>query len=236
MTVSSIFSWVVSTKTTGSTATWGDGRFERITTGSLANDGGASAACAWADLDNDGCLDLFVANADNQPNFLYRNNGNSNSWLKIKCAGTVSNRSAVGAKIRLQATIRGEPFRMFREITGGDGRNGQTLVVHFGLGDATMVDTLRVEWPSGIVQELHEIPAKQLLNITEPPRLKTSRENGQFLLSLPGGKGIVYEVQSSTNLTEWTPVASITNVTGTLEYRNPEVLKSSGQFYRALVR
>ncbi|MCU0345591.1 MAG: CRTAC1 family protein [Saprospiraceae bacterium] len=53
----------------------GGGNFERITTGEIVNDGGSSVGASWADYDNDGDLDLFVANAGNEPCFLYKNNG-----------------------------------------------------------------------------------------------------------------------------------------------------------------
>src|SRR5439155_23129255 len=70
----------------------GDGSFTKVTAGSPVNDGGESLGCAWGDYDNDGFLDLFVGNGgntcsdndENQRNFLYQNNGNSNSWVSIK--------------------------------------------------------------------------------------------------------------------------------------------------------
>ena len=77
----------------------GNGNFERVQTGSLANDGGHSVSCGWADFNNDGFLDLFVGNLQGERNFLYRNNGNTNHWLKFKLAGTASNRAAIGAKV-----------------------------------------------------------------------------------------------------------------------------------------
>ena len=52
----------------------GNGVFEKITTGAIVNDGGYSASVSWGDYDGDGCVDLFVANVNNQPNFLYHNN------------------------------------------------------------------------------------------------------------------------------------------------------------------
>jgi hypothetical protein len=60
----------------------GDGTFMKITTGAIVNDGGDSRSCAWADYDNDGDLDLFVANAGNQNNFFYENNGDG-TFTKI---------------------------------------------------------------------------------------------------------------------------------------------------------
>jgi hypothetical protein len=153
----------------------GDGTFTEITNSVVVADVGQGQACAWGDYDNDGFPDLFVANGGflvglhKQANFLYRNNGNSNNWIVFTLAGTVSNRSAVGAKVRLKARIAGKVFWQMREISGGGNGGGQNdLRASFGLGDATLVDTVRIEWPSGTVQELHNLGVKQFLTVTEP--------------------------------------------------------------------
>src|SRR5439155_15201986 len=146
----------------------GDGTFTKVTAGSIVNDGGNSAGGAWGDYDNDGFLDLFVPNwQGSRPNFLYRNNGNSNAWLKVRCIGTVSNRDAIGAKVRLKATFRGAERWQLREISGGIGF-GQTPYANFGLGDATNAQVVRIEWPSGLVEELTDIAVRQFISVTEP--------------------------------------------------------------------
>src|SRR3989442_4952235 len=101
--------------------------------GSPVNDLGQSAAARWVDYDNDGFLDLFVANGafwaqihgGLLTNFLYHNNGNSNNWLTIKLVGTVSNRSAIGAKVRVQATIRGKTMWQVRQTICAHNRGQQ---------------------------------------------------------------------------------------------------------------
>ncbi len=196
----------------------GDGTFTKITTGPVVNDGGYSIGSAWADIDNDGDLDLFVANDGDNPAFLYFNNGDgtftrdetsiavdstnfgkgvafadidedgdldlfvardgdnrlylnngtSNHWINIHLVGTTSNPAAIGAKVRLKATIGGAEVWQLREISGQTGSASQSsLNAHFGLGGATVVDSIRVEWPSGIVQVLTGVGVDQFLTITE---------------------------------------------------------------------
>ena len=219
----------------------GDGSFTRILTGSLVNDAGHRWGCAWGDYDNDGFLDLFVAkgaDAGSQNNDLYRNNGNRNNWLKVKCVGTVSNRSAIGAKVRAKATIGGKTFWQLREISTGSGLSKNPLEAHFGLGDATNVDTLRIEWPSGIVQEFPNVAAKQFLTITEPPRLLASMTNGVPQFSLKGGRGFQYQIEASTDLVAWSPLGTltITNLSGIAQITDTNALGSNRRFYRAVSR
>ena len=191
----------------------------------------------WADYDNDGFFDLFVGDQRGS-NKLYRNNGNSNSWLEVQCAGTASNRSGIGTKVRVNAFYRGANRRQLREITGGDGLgNSQPLLAHFGLGDATNIDTVRIEWPSGIVQEFQNVAAKQFLTVTEPPQLRSAAiSNGIFQLTSQGGRGFQYALQASSNLVNWETVAmlSVTNISGAAPFADPAATNFTRRFYRAV--
>ncbi|MBI4662886.1 MAG: CRTAC1 family protein [Verrucomicrobia bacterium] len=218
----------------------GDGTFSRVTSGSIATDPGlASEGAVWGDYDRDGFLDLFVANglySSPQPNdYLYHNDGNSNAWLTIKCVGTRSNRSAIGAKVRVKATINGRSYWQLREINTGDGWSGNPLEAHFGLGHATNVETLRIEWPSGTVQEFQNVAAKQLLTIIEPPRLQiTPPQTGSPLkLTLRGGIGFTYALEASDDLLSWTPVRTNTATAFTLEVEDADAVNFPRRFYRA---
>lgn len=215
----------------------GNGTFTRILTGDPVNDSGGYS-CAWVDYDNDGFLDLFVTRSSASANLLYHNNGNTNAWLEVKLVGTVANRSAIGAKVRVHATIGGKTFWQLREINSGGGWNCVPLVVHFGLGDATNVDTLRIEWPSGTVQEFPNVAPKQILTITEPPRLLAATTNGVPEFILKGGRGFQYDIQASTDLAAWSSIGvlTITNLNGTalIVDTNPPALDH--RFYRAVSR
>jgi hypothetical protein len=148
----------------------GEGTFTKITAGVIVGDGGYSFGSNWGDYDNDGDLDLFIVNWADENNFLYSNDGNSNHWINIECLGTVSNTSAIGAKIRLKAVIDGDIVWQLREISGqtGGANGGQnSLNAEFGLGDAVVIDEIRVEWPSGINQTLYDKDVDQFLTIVE---------------------------------------------------------------------
>jgi hypothetical protein len=219
----------------------GDGTFTRVAMGSIADDLGNSFGCIWGDYDRDGFLDLFVSNGINSTgernDFLYHNDGNSNAWLTIKCVGTRSNRSAIGAKVRVMATIAGKTFWQLREINTGDGNSQSTLEAHFGLGNATNVETLRIEWPSGTVQEFANVAAKQYLTIAEPSRLVATSSNGIPQFTLQGGRNMQYDIQTSTNLTAWSllDTLTITSADGTALITDTNALVSEQRYYRAVL-
>ncbi len=134
----------------------GDGTFTRITEGDIVNDGGRSNGAAWADYNNDGFLDMFVPNGQNPPqsNFLYRNNGLSGkNWINIRFVGTISNASAIGTRVKAMAALADQAVWQHREVSGHQGFNAQeSFNVEFGLGDATVLDSLIIEWLSGTVE------------------------------------------------------------------------------------
>jgi hypothetical protein len=218
----------------------GDGTFTRVLSGPIVSEGGTSAGGSWGDYDHDGFLDLFVPNSvssGSQPNdYLYHNNGNSNAWIEVKCVGTRSNRSAIGAKVRVEATIGGKTFWQLREITTGNGWNQSALEAHFGLGNATNVQILRIEWPSGTVQEFANVPARQFLTLTEPSHLISTGAGHSPQFTLEGGRNLRYDILTSTNLTGWSllDTVTITNLNGRLLISDTNA-PGSAFFYRAVL-
>jgi hypothetical protein len=160
-----------------------------------------SFGMAWGDLDNNGFQDLVIStckNSSSSPapnNKLFLNNGNTNHWLKIHATGTTTNRSAIGTRIYITALISGQTVTQMREISSQTGYCGQnSLVAHFGLGDATTIQNLHIEWPSGNNLYLNNLPVDTTLQITEVVNTGLPSD----LFSNNGGL-IVYEERDSGN-------------------------------------
>jgi hypothetical protein len=127
-----------------------------------------SACISWGDYNNDGFLDLYLVNNGSE-NRLYKSNaGNSNKWLILKMVGVQSNWSAIGTRVRLKT---GNLWQM-REVQGGSGGKGQnSLPLEFGLGSASVIDSIVIRWPSGLVQGFAGITPNQILTAVEGENL-----------------------------------------------------------------
>jgi hypothetical protein len=138
----------------------GGGTFVDATSGPL----GAYDFCrgaAWGDYDNDGDLDLYLSRSG--ANKLFRNGlANGNHWLEVKLVGTVSNRSGIGARVRV---VAGGVSRI-QEVSGGS-LSQNSLTAEFGLGASTTIDSLIVRWPSGIVQPLSAVGVDRIITVIE---------------------------------------------------------------------
>jgi hypothetical protein len=148
----------------------GEDGFVKVIDELPATDLGNSYGCAWGDYDNNGFLDLVVANwqDETQNNYLYKNEGNQNNWIKIKLNGLISNRSAIGVKVRCKAQIDGNSIWQTREVSSQSGYCSQnSLVVHFGLKDAIIIDSLQILWNSGLIQNFTNLAPNELIHITE---------------------------------------------------------------------
>ena len=149
----------------------GDGTFSDASDPSGADDDGSGREVICADFDNDGLLDLFVVNMgrlNGTPGIsrLFENTSdNANHWLSIRTVGTTSNSDGIGARIRV---IAGN-ITQTREMGASQAHQSHSVIpVHIGLGPATRADVVEIRWPSGIVQTLRDVPADQMLTVTEP--------------------------------------------------------------------
>jgi len=150
----------------------GDGTFEHHEQALFGNVTGRGGSIA--DYDGDGDVDiLFWAHEGFTQ--LYRNDPvDTNHWIEIRLYGGASSWDAIGATVFV--TVGG--VRQMRRVSGGDSAHSQMeSILHFGLGDADMVDLLEVAWPSGKVQTFHDIPADGLLRIQESRGILRERLN-----------------------------------------------------------
>jgi len=123
------------------------------------------AQASLGDANNDGFLDIFSSTFSIlQPPALYRNLGGANKWIKFRLQGTASNRSGVGARIKIYTGS----LMQIREVTTQSGLAAQTsLSQHFGIGAAAQIDSVTIYWPSGTIQKLNNVVPNQLLTVTE---------------------------------------------------------------------
>jgi len=174
----------------------GDGTFTDVaaTLGVAYQEDGRAGA--WADIDNDGFLDLVVVNFSMGKNRLFRNTGNANHWLVIKPVGIKSNRDGIGTRIQASAVINGRLLNQIREVSAGGSRHSQdSLPVEFGLGDAGTVD-LVITFPSGMQERLSNVQANQFLTVQEPVNPAPAAGNGGcFIAAAAYGTPMAAEVQ-----------------------------------------
>lgn len=118
---------------------------------------------AICDYNNDGSVDVVVSNIDDRPQLLM-NKGGKGNWLELKLVGTKSNRSAIGAQVKLTAAT----LTQYDHVrAGGSFLSGNDLRLHFGLGPNTKADRIEIRWPNGAAQVLENVTANQILTIKE---------------------------------------------------------------------
>jgi enediyne biosynthesis protein E4 len=143
----------------------GDGRFEQ-----LIEEAGpgiatlhASRGCAFGDFDNDGDVDVLIMNQNEPPSLLRNDVTGGGHWLKVKLQGTVSNRSAIGARV---TAVYGAK-RQAREVMAQSSyMSCDDPRLHFGLGTETRA-TLEIRWPNGGTEVIKDVEADQLVVVKE---------------------------------------------------------------------
>jgi enediyne biosynthesis protein E4 len=118
---------------------------------------------AYADIDNDGDLDLLIT-TNGGPAILLRNDGATNHSLRVKLSGVRSNRDGIGAVVTVKS---GSDQQSLTMRSGSSYLSASELTLTFGLGNKTQADELTVTWPSGQVERLKGVPAGQTITVHE---------------------------------------------------------------------
>jgi enediyne biosynthesis protein E4 len=149
----------------------GNQRFKDVTAlcGPGAQEMQSSRGCAFGDYDNDGDIDVLVMNMNEPPSLLRNDDPGGGSrgashWLKLKLIGAKSNRSAIGARVRLKTGAHWQT----QEVTSQSSyysHNDPRL--HFGLGRNEIVDRVEIRWPAGQIEVIREVAANQIVTIKE---------------------------------------------------------------------
>lgn len=143
-----------------------NGTFTEVADSSGLNDGvlHSRRGTAFGDINNDGNVDVVVYNVGGPPSLFLNETKNANHRVLFRLVGKKSNRAAIGARV----TVTAGALIEIDEVRGGGGylsSNDQRL--HFGLGSAVTMKQVKIEWPSGATEELHDVAADKLYTIVE---------------------------------------------------------------------
>jgi hypothetical protein len=144
----------------------GKGKFVNITDqcGSALTTPHSSRGCAFGDFDNDGDMDVLVMNINEPPSLLRADVKSDHHWLKVKLTGTQSNRTAIGARVRVKS---GSHWQV-QQVEGQTSYYSvNDFRLHFGLGHATQADLVEVWWPSGRIERFRDVACDRVVYIKE---------------------------------------------------------------------
>ena len=143
----------------------GGGKFQEVTgsLGTVFASPKVARGAAYADIDNDGALDILLTTSGGRA-YLFQNEGGSNHSLRVKLLGTKSNRDGIGAVVR----VTSGKDRQWQTVHSGSSYLSQSeLTLTFGLGAPGQADAVEVQWPSGQVDNLADVAAGQTITIQE---------------------------------------------------------------------
>jgi hypothetical protein len=127
----------------------------------------ASRGAAFGDIDNDGSIEVLINNQNEAPSLLKATTPPPGHWVILKLEGTRSNRSAIGARVKLTAGGRTQ----YQAVqSGGSYLSQSDLRLHFGIGAASKVDRIEVQWPAGSRQSITNVAPDRVVNVREPDR------------------------------------------------------------------
>ena len=179
----------------------GSGRFQEITEqmGTAFASPKVARGAAYADIDNDGALDVLVTTNGGRL-WLFHNEGGTNHSVRVKLVGTKSNRDGIGAVVHVTSS-GAKQWQMLR--SGSSYLSQSELVLTFGLGAATKADAIEIRWPSGQVDKLAGVTADQTLTVQEGKGIVGNRAYGKGASSLPAVKRAAKVPTRSKSVSQW---------------------------------
>ena len=143
------------------------GRFEDVSAGAGAGFQlpRAHRGAAFADLDNNGKIDVVVTSQNSAPEVFLNRSNNGNHWLMLRLTGTRSNRDGLGARVEV-TTAAGSQFNHATTAVGLSSSSDRRI--HFGLGQYNEAARIEIRWPSGVRQVLERVAADRVLEVREP--------------------------------------------------------------------
>lgn len=166
----------------------------------IPDDYAISYSNSIGDIDNDGYPEILVNNINHDNIFLWKNNSNNtNNWLKVKLEGTISNRNGVGSMIEI--SVNGE--KQYRYTLIGEGYLSQNSASEiFGIGDATVIDYVKVNWLSGTEDIFYNVSPNQNLKIVEGSSLSIEESNTSEIKLFPIPTTEILNIESSLPIEE----------------------------------
>ena len=143
----------------------GQGKFQEVAAqmGPAFSTPRLGRGAAYADVDNDGRLDILMTTNGGPPVLFHNNIATGNHGVRIKLIGAKSNRDGIGAIVRLK-TGAGAQYQM---LHSGGYLSQNELVLTFGLGAATKADSIQIDWPGGQVDHLADVEGGQTVSVQE---------------------------------------------------------------------
>ncbi len=172
-------------------------RFLDITTSARVGNLQKGHGVSFVDLDNDGNEDIYIKmggayTGDAYENSFYLNPGqNNNHWINLLLQGTVSNKVAIGAKIKISFKENGLERAVYREVNSGGSFGANPLCQHIGIGQAASVDRIDIQWPvTGKTQVFKSPPIDANIKVIEGDTSFSTFKLARLNLSGPG-RGLI---------------------------------------------
>ena len=217
----------------------GSGLFTRVATTPLRASGPHYGA-AVADYDGDGRLDVYM-HGTTATRGLFRNaSSDPNAWLEVRCIGVASNRSAIGATVRVRATIGGVTRNLIQLVSAQNSFNGHnSFDLHFGLGNAAEAESVIVRFPGGLEQNWAHVAVRQkLIAVEEAPtpvevslvRTEVAPERVRLVWLLGSPERPLATIERSGAALDWKAIGTAT-VDGSQRVTYEDVTVTAGSRY-----